>query len=617
MRTITSSRDNVLVNVQDDASEDEIREAFVEKRARIAAASRYSPTEGMGYFERARANLGAGFARAGRGAAQLAGRGPTPERYAMHEQAAGELRERDPYFAAGAQFGGEVLPFAPVVAAGVPAAALAGVTQGALSEADPSGSVAGQKLVSAGAGGLAGAALAKGAPYVARALPKALRAAQGFTEAGRTRAAEQAFAEAMPSGAAQRLREFQPEVPGVQTTPGQILRDPGALGIEAQLLRAPGKYGEAGEQAGARLRAGRRATDQALWEAASPALEAEGGQAAREAADALWRSQRGALKPVASAKGEFFEGVPAVVGEIGELEQRSIVPSVQKELEQLRTQLSRAHMNAQTNPALGLEQLHQIRRTSINDALSRLQQSDSGAAKLLRGELETLKTSLDQALDQGLEGSGAFSGLMSEYSGAAGRAGQIEQGEALLEKMRSGKGLSTGEASFAASSGDLRAIAEQSKRQTDRYGKPVYLPEGQKFIESARDVIEREGATSAADIQPLGSATAQNILGQEGRRGGAQILGAAQSGAQAALEPASSLRRAVTLDWWMKGGPMPVWSARRAQDTATKLLNLYTDPKAAIAALENLPIKPEFREGIAQEIAARARPFVVEALDQD
>src|SRR3990172_5309527 len=222
-RKITSSVDGTVVNVPDDADESYIRTAIDNARA---ATKRYSPTEAMGYFPRAMANLGAGFTKLGRGAKQLVGQGPSPEEYAMHEQARGELRQRDPYFGAAAQFGGEALPFVPAIAVGVPAAVLGGVVQGALSEADPSGSVAGQKLLSAGAGGATAGALNVAAPVVASALPRALQAARGLTAGGRTRQAEQAFREAMPEGAAERLRSFQPEVPGVQAMPGQILRDP-------------------------------------------------------------------------------------------------------------------------------------------------------------------------------------------------------------------------------------------------------------------------------------------------------------------------------------------------------------------------------------------------------
>jgi hypothetical protein len=593
---------------------------YFEQRLEKIIAEKYGPGEGS-VLER----VGAGMMDTVTGARQLVG-ATRPGEAAEQEKFA---RQADP--GGLGRLVGQLAMSAPLLAAPatVPGALAAGGAAGLLAPTGRDEGVAGDKLTQGVIGAATGGAL-QGALGVA--LPRAISAlssrggvtgvaarnlrAPGLDDA-RIAQAEDAFVQSIPQAeraqVTQRLREAldnPPEslLPEFQPTTAQVARSRALAGGEREIREAGGEFAEP-------LRA--RTAEQARAVESAWSGEFGGGQAARarEAASQFAESAKGAMPFAAPASARA--GRDAFAGPLNYLRdtaQRS-TGAVRARLDDLHAELSEAIATARKSGSI--EPLHQFRMTSLDDALEKMNRE--GATKLsktLRGMLdEGVKKPLDASLDALTQGK--WSEFIKGYSTRATEAGQREAGEEWLNKFLARPATSEGTPQPGGLMPGLRRDIEQGG-MFDRYGKPTYTPRGEALLRETRQQVEGANIPYAIDVQPRGSATAQNLEPMS------RVLREAKSARQAAERFTEGDLGAGAVGYGVLGSPVGMIAGvvkhyiadpARAEATAAiahRMVTLYASPREALAALTRMPLPAPEKTAIravihrAAQIAGRA-----------
>jgi len=564
----------------------------------------YDPTAGMSGFEKARANLGAGFMDVAMGVQQLLGQ-KTGADYTEKRQRDERLAKSQPYLGKALQVTGAALPAvaatipavmaAPAGAATVAGGAILGGLTGLTTPVE--GDIAKGKFLQTALGAATGGAANKVMPMLPAALGRAQRSLARLTGGGRQKLANEAFLEAVENPAAARaaIARYR-DVPGTQPTVPQITGNQAMLGTERRLA-------ETGGEAAAQLAAQRQASNRARYQFLTDEFGRADPVAMRQAASEYAQT----AKPTAFTAP--FQPMQ-VMGELGRLRNATGNARAQAVYSEIQDRI-RAALQSR-NP---VEQLHQVRMFELDDRLSSLAQTDRKLASAMSRDLMGVKKALDNALDKATDGQ--WKPFLDGYSQRMRQVEQAEAGEALLGRINQAAPDVTGTPSVAAS---RQSVLRKAQGATDDFGNPLYSDTGQATIDDTLRSLDVEARTQA--VRPAGSATASNLsqgprradalleplmgrmpqggaLGQAARMGSAAaaggVLGAVTGG------PAGAGLGAMAGGLAERG--VESLLARQATDIAQRLFTLYRDPTAAMQVLNAAVKRGEIPFQLASQVA--------------
>jgi hypothetical protein len=240
--------------------------------------------------------------------------------------------------------------------------------------------------------------------------------------------------------------------------------------------------------------------------------------------------------------------------------------------------------------------LHKFRRTGIDDTLNSMAadpQARSQLQKIIAPELIKFKRVLDTRIQNRLE-SGDWKGLVKGYAGRAKRLAQTRRAKEALTKIEDGMPLSTGDPSAMASRRFLRKELSPDNALDPRFKTPILNVRGRRPLEKTLASLDREALSSAPDVSARSSQTAENIKFLK------------ESGADWSTEEALQAG-GMTIPAFMTHPLLGVGTAgqrliahKSKQDIAQRLLTLYRDPRAALAALDKMNLPPAQKSQISQ-----------------
>jgi len=302
------------------------------------------------------------------------------------------------------------------------------------------------------------------APIAGTVLKKAVDYGRRFSPGGRQTIAEQAFASAIPAAdrpAAQQAlagaatARTPPTGSGAPVTSGVATRQPALLEAERQAREAGGELGRPIEDLYERAAQQRWGHLQQEVGGDVPALS----QAAEDVYDTFMSS--------AQMQRPFDKG--RVLGQeitaaINSTHNKAVKGELQRILDQYKAARSAGDIGS----------LHELRMTALDDALSRLYQTDKKAAGMLRNRIEGFKDTFDNEMNRALGGN-KWSQFLGDYSQAATARGQAQAGNELLAGMEN-QNLTPG--GVPRLTGQERQLARAAS-DVNQYGQPVYSPRGQ------------------------------------------------------------------------------------------------------------------------------------------
>lgn len=558
------------------------------------------PTEGMTGGQKVAANVGAGMMDFGMGIQQTMGMATAED--AREKMARDRMLAEDTTGGTALQIAGAALPTAPLMAIpgmqGPAGAAILGATTSAMMPTTNDNIMMG-KLQNALIGGATGygvtAGINKAAPYLSKGAGGlrdfALR--QGFGTGG----ARQRYAERMlgqevgdPSRSAALMRQgLSSEVPGVTPTTAQLTGDRAMLATEraARATSTP---------AGLALAEQSATNNAARVNYLRSNLGRQDPDAIGAAASDYWeQSVKGMkLKPEGLDPNRFLTKViTRMRRELGGAQRgQTFFDSLQSQLDEIMLLPARSQLAA----------IHKFRRTGISDTLNSMAsdpQARSGLQKIIAPQLVKFKNVLDTRIQNQLA-SGNWKKLMKGYSGRKQLQSQAENARGVLQEIDSAAPLTTGDPSLGSKRSFLRKQLD-ARNETDRFGTSAFNVRARRPMERTLDSLDREAMSTAADASPRSSQTAENLkflkesgadwTVEEGVRAGGlslpammvhPLLGAATMGQQALAH-------------------------RAKNDIASRLLTLYRDPRAALAALDKMSLPPAEKGKIAQNLMMLAR----------
>ena len=560
---------------------------------------RNSTTSGMSSGQKAWANLGAGMMEIGRGVGQSFGQVSSEDVRAAHRRD-DELAKSLPYAGRTLQFVGSTLPLvagtalaaaaSPALAAGMatlPGAAATGGITGALLPTENENQFVGKAQNAA----LGAATSYLGAKYIPRAVDAlsrggakardfAVRQGIGTQTARQGLAERQLLADIGSSSddAAQAIRTgMADEIPGVQPTTGQLTNS-------RQLLATERALRESGGAAGAELRAQMsRSNDARLSQlrsalGADPDVISDNASRFAEAAKARMSLKPGGVDPKGFLKGRVTAWANRIEN-----------PSSKAQLLALRERL----VDIQAAPeSQQLDLIHQFRRTALRDTLDAAYKTDKQAAKVMRVPLKAIENNLDDYLEARLA-TGDWKGFIKGYASRMRVRDQAQAAKEILGKIETASPLSTGEPGLQASRQMLRkAIAPENA--TNAYGTGTFSPQAREVIDDIVNSLDLEKRAYAADVGPVGSATAENLRTMS-------RLGAGQNWSPQEVMSAVGAGLVNPVGAGAVVGQR-VLAHRAQQDIARRLLTLYGDPAAALRVLQSAGLPEQVNAGIAQTL---------------
>ena len=584
--------------------------------AALARAERAGDTEAANYIrQRAQAEItgpGSTMAKIGAGMQDLV----TGTKQAFGQADIDDVREHERIAeaATGGTLGGRLTRGLGTAALAAPAmfipgantvagAGLTGAAIGALSPTSDENVLEG-KLKNAAIGGATGGLAQKGLnvalPAAGKVLQKTLGGvgdyAKRFSQGGRQGLAEEAFASAIP--AAERPAAQQalagaavPGGSGAPVTSGVATRNPALLEAERQAREAGGALGHPIEDLYERAA-------QSRW---GHLQQNVGGDVPRlsGAAEDVYDSFMSGAKMQRPFDSKRVLG-QEIQGAIDTTHNKTVQTELARILEQYKS----------ARRAGDIGSLHELRMTALDDALSRLYQSDKKAAGLLRNRIEGFKETFDAEMNRALGGT-KWSQFLDDYGVAAGARNQARSGNELLAGMEN---LNQTPGGVPRLTGQERRLATAASA-VDDYGRPVYSPQGQRALGTVRQEVADQNLPYT--LGPRGTATAQNLAPQS------TVLARARQAMEDQKMPLwrdPILAIGATAD--MVGGhglgtgiALPAALARRglisaydrqALDIAQRLIQLHVDPGRAAQALQSMNIPPQVKQSVMRAIASRA-----------
>src|SRR5215471_13059341 len=415
------------------------------------------------------------------------------------------------------------------------------------------------------------------APIAGTVLKKAVDYGRRFSPGGRQTIAEQAFASAIPAAdrpAAQQAlagaatARTPPTGSGAPVTSGVATRQPALLEAERQAREAGGELGRPIEDLYERAAQQRWGHLQQEVGGDVPALS----QAAEDVYDTFMSS--------AQMQRPFDKG--RVLGQeitaaINSTHNKAVKGELQRILDQYKAARSAGDIGS----------LHELRMTALDDALSRLYQTDKKAAGMLRNRIEGFKDTFDNEMNRALGGN-KWSQFLGDYSQAATARGQAQQ--------------------LARAASDV-----------NQYGQPVYSPRGQAALGAVRREVAEQNLPYT--MGPRGSATAQNVAPSN------MVLARARQALESQRTPLwrDPLVAAGGLVDMMGGSGAGTGTGfalalarrgmisagdRQAVDIAQRLIQLHVDPARAAQALANMNLPAQMKQSVMRQLAAQAAQSV-------
>jgi len=543
--------------------------------------------------------MGAGVQDVVLGAKQFFG-GTTPEEVREHNRIAQQ--------ATGGTFGGELirhsLPLAASVlipgAGTVRGATAIGAATGALMPTEFENVAAG-KALGAGIGGAVGAAGQKAlnvvAPFGERVLSKTLggmgNIARRFTPGGREQLAERALAESAsdPAAVQQALATAQPSVSGARQSAAAISNDPRMLSAEHALRKAGGEIGEPLEQMSAQA-------NKKQWEHLQGAL---GKNVADFDDEANWFARQELagmnLRRPFDARGNFASQLATEI-------ERTDNPALKAELERIAAHYASVLKTSGGGGGRGVnvERLHNFRMTALDDALSRLYQTDKKAANTLRDRIINLEQTFDREMDWAVGGGNQWSKFLQGYRERATARDQARAGAEFLEQR-----LETLPPTLAGPpelAGMRNVLTKEPLKETVR-GRPLYSQEAQEAMGGVGREIDVSLRPYAQAVEPRGSAQAapkvlRHAIEAQRRGQGITLEDLAAGSIGYGLGDESGL-----------GGAAGLFAGRRfvrhisdkqAIDIARRMSQLYADPQRAAQALARSPLPNQAKQMIMEKL---------------
>lgn len=434
-----------------------------------------------------------------------------------------------------------------------------------------------------------------------------------WAKATKQKIAERAFVESVPeadrAGVLNKLTSYSPtrDIPGFEQTTAAASGNPALLASERLLREAGGDIAQplrntADEQASAVQRA---------WEGTMGGGQSQAARGARE----TWTQgqKKGlVLKRAMDWKQPTFKTVKSALDRAKQV----AVGPVQDVLAVVEKDFDDAIAKAvQTGD---IEPLHQFRRTTINDRLTKMYREGAPqSAVAARKTLQEVKSALDAEMDKLLTGKTRWSDYMKGYAQRSQNIGQLEAGEGALEKLAARPTTSTGTPTTTGMMPGLRK--EIAGGMTDpTYGTPKYTPQAERLIRATARETEQALTPYAADIAPKGTATAENILSSR-----TSPLAKARAATEAAQnwstgEKVAGVGGLVTGQVWATLGALAKHyaldpaRANALNDIAGRVIQMHKTPQAAINAImaqtQNLP--PAQQQYLIEAVKRLAPPMV-------
>jgi hypothetical protein len=382
--------------------------------------------------------------------------------------------------------------------------ALQGGLVGALQPVAFEGERGSNALLGLGAGA-AGAAVPKALGAAARG---AANLAPAVTQNSQNRAAAKvlnAFAD-NPNALLQGARNAQTIVPGSLPTLAEATGDVGLAGLQRTLANTP--------EFANPLTLRREANNAARVRA----IEGEFGGANAAAADSLKSARdlaaRQTLRPIGSIS--IQDLAPLQNGVARLLVKNQAAPAVRGALSELQGEIA----NIKT-----VQDAHYFRQY-LGQLMTGMVDGKAGA-KLARKELMTVQMLLDRQMGQAFPDWGKF---LREYKGASRQIGQVNVGEALLDKgpnMRAiGEVPQLSPAKFAGAADDLDRVAASATEFRRARADTLLTSQQRQVVDDVRRDLERYAQTESRG-KAIGSNTMQNAIGGNRLQDAAGPVGAA------------------------------------------------------------------------------------------
>src|SRR5262245_51692863 len=461
--------------------------------------------------------------------------------------------------------------------------------------------VAAGKALGAGIGGAVGAAGQKAlnvvAPFGERVLSKTLggmgNIARRFTPGGREQLAERALAESAsdPAAVQQALATAQPTVSGARQSAAAISNDPRMLSAEHALRKAGGEIGEPLEQMSAQA-------NKKQWEHLQGAL---GKNVADFDDEANWFARQELagmnLRRPFDARGNFASQLATEI-------ERTDNPALKAELERIAAHYASVLKTSGGGGGRGVnvERLHNFRMTALDDALSRLYQTDKKAANTLRDRIINLEQTFDREMDWAVGGGNQWSKFLQGYRERATARDQARAGAEFLEQR-----LETLPPTLAGPpelAGMRNVLTKEPLKETVR-GRPLYSQEAQEAMGGVGREIDVSLRPYAQAVEPRGSAQAapkvlRHAIEAQRRGQGITLEDLAAGSIGYGLGDESGL-----------GGAAGLFAGRRfvrhisdkqAIDIARRMSQLYADPQRAAQALARSPLPNQAKQMIMEKL---------------
>lgn len=414
-----------------------------------------------------------------------------------------------------------------------------------------------------GLGGGVGAGLPRAVGGVIR---RAGNLVPAVTERAQTRAAGEVLEQFAqnPGAVRARLAQSQAIVPGTTPSLAEATEDIGLAGLQKSLANTP------------RFGASLRELQEANNRARVAAIEAEFGGATGAAAEKLTKARdlaaKQALRGIEKTSVSTLEPVQRGVNRLSVKFQasgpvREALADVDQELKRIKTvgdaQLVRQHINQ----------------------LIAGQVPGKEGAKLAASQLTTVRDLLDRQMRQDFPGWGQF---LRDYKAASRQIGQVNIGEALLEKGPNIRAVGDipvlSPDKFAGAASDLDRLAAQATGFRRARAERILTPRQMEVVDEVRRDLERY-SRSTGRVRTPGSDTVQNALGGNAVQGAIGPVGAA------IIEPVSGVAllglNAIRKNYGEKVGAI--------------VEEALLDPQRAAEILSTLP--PKSRRVLVKQVA--------------
>jgi hypothetical protein len=364
--------------------------------------------------------------------------------------------------------------------------------------------------------GVTGGAVGAAVPRLASAATGAVRRlSPAFTAGQQERAAAgviENFAQD-PDAVRAALQRQNILVPGSLPTTAEASEDLGLFGLNRTLANTPDYGAEIGRRGIANNQARVKAIESefGVTPTALDDAVADRNLTAKQTLKPIGTISVGDTKPVAQAVARLIEKNKASPTVTGVLEQvQSMIPNIKT-----------------------VQDAHLVRQELANLMSGNIEGKANG--KLAQKELIVVRDVLDRQMRQAFPEWGKF---LKEYKGASREIGQIQTGEALLDRggaVRDALGNNVlTPASFSRAAGDMDRTVAQATGFKKATAAGTLTPEQQGAVESVRQDLERF-ARSQTQGRAVGSNTMQNLIGGNTLQSAVGPVGAA------AIEPISGI----------------------------------------------------------------------------